>query len=121
MKLYKILSKNKITVKTGNGVTFKPEYMEIHNVPQVYGLMRGNNVAPSGFETFDRIIWSENSYQFYLPANVQTTTATPASFNDREMNTYDKTTGKNHLSMHLKMQPMLSFTVNIRAAIMRVI
>lgn len=94
VKLYKILSKNKITVKTGNGVTFKPEYMEIHNVPQVYGLMRGNNVAPSGFETFDRIIWSENSYQCYLPANVQTATASPASFNDRERNTYDKTTGK---------------------------
>lgn len=89
VKLYKILSKNKITVKSGNGVTFKPEYMEIHNVPQVYGLMRGNNVAPSGFETFDRIIWSENSYQFYLPANVQTATASPASFNDREKNTYD--------------------------------
>lgn len=94
VKLYKILSKNKITVKTGNGVTFKPEYMEIHNVPQVYGLMRGNNVAPSGFETFDRIIWSENSYQCYLPANVQTATASTASFNDRERNTYDKTTGK---------------------------
>lgn len=91
VKLYKILSKNKITVKTGNGVTFKPEYMEIHNVPQVYGLMRGNNVAPSGFETFDRIIWSENSYQCYLPANVQTATASPASFNDREKNTYDDT------------------------------
>lgn len=91
VKLYKILSKNKITVKTGNGVTFKPEYMEIHNVPQVYGLMRGNNVAPSGFENFDRIIWSENSYQCYLPANVQTTTATPTSFNDREKNTYDDT------------------------------
>lgn len=94
VKLYKILSKNKITVVSENGVTFKPEYMEIHNVPQVYGLMRGNNVAPSGFENFDRIIWSENSYQCYLPANVQTTTATPASFNDREKNTYDKTTGK---------------------------
>lgn len=94
VKLYKILSKNKITVKSENGVTFKPEYMEIHNVPQVYGLMRGNNVAPSGFETFDRIIWSENSYQCYLPANVQTTTETPTSFNDREKNTYDKTTGK---------------------------
>ena len=91
VKLYKILSKNKITVKTGNGVTFKPEYMEIHNVPQVYGLMRGNNVAPSGFETFDRIIWSENSYQCYLPANVQTATASPTSFNDREKNTYDDT------------------------------
>ena len=94
VKLYKILSKNKITVVSGDGVTFKPEYMEIHNVPQVYGLMRGNNVAPSGFETFDRIIWSENSYQCYLPANVQTTTETPTSFNDRERNTYDKTTGK---------------------------
>lgn len=94
VKLYKILSKNKITVVSENGVTFKPEYMEIHNVPQVYGLMRGNNVAPSGFETFDRIIWSENSYQCYLPANVQTATATPTSFNDREKNTYDKTTGK---------------------------
>lgn len=91
VKLYKILSKNKITVKTEGNVTFKPEYMEIHNVPQVYGLMRGNNVAPSGFETFDRIIWSENSYQFYLPANVQTATASPASFNDREKNTYDDT------------------------------
>lgn len=91
MKLYKILSKNKITVKTEGNVTFKPEYMEIHNVPQVYGLMRRNNVAPSGFETFDRIIWSENSYQCYLPANVQTTTATPTSFNDREKNTYDDT------------------------------
>lgn len=91
VKLYKILSKNKITVKTEGNVTFKPEYMEIHNVPQVYGLMRGNNVAPSGFETFDRIIWSENSYQCYLPANVQTTTATPAYFNDREKNTYDDT------------------------------
>lgn len=91
VKLYKILSKNKITVKSGNGVTFKPEYMEIHNVPQVYGLMRGNNVAPSGFETFDRIIWSENSYQFYLPANVQTATASPVTFNDREKNTYDDT------------------------------
>lgn len=91
VKLYKILSKNKITVKSGNGVTFKPEYMEIHNVPQVYGLMRGNNVVPSGFENFDRIIWSENSYQCYLPANVQTTTATPTSFNDREKNTYDDT------------------------------
>ena len=89
VKQYKILSKNKITVKTEVNVTFKPEYMEIHNVPQVYGLMRGNNVAPSGFETFDRIIWSENSYQCYLPANVQTTTATPTSFNDREKNTYD--------------------------------
>lgn len=94
VKLYKILSKNKITVKTVGNVTFKPEYMEIHNVPQVYGLMRGNNVAPSGFETFDRIIWSENSYQCYLPANIQTTTKSPASFNDREKNTYDKTTGK---------------------------
>lgn len=94
VKLYKILSKNKITVKSENGVTFKPEYMEIHNVPQVYGLMRGNNVAPSGFEAFDRIIWSENSYQCYLPANVQTATATPTSFNEREKNTYDKTTGK---------------------------
>ena len=94
VKLYKILSKNKITVKTEGNVTFKPEYMEIHNVPQVYGLMRGNNVSPSGFETFDRIIWSENSYQCYLPANVQTTTASPATFNDRERNTYDKTTGK---------------------------
>lgn len=94
VKLYKILSKNKITVKTEGNVTFNPEYMEIHNVPQVYGLMRGNNVAPSGFETFDRIIWSENSYQCYLPANVQTATASPASFNDRERNTYDKTTGK---------------------------
>lgn len=93
VKLYKILSKNKITVVSGDGVTFKPEYMEIHNVPQVYGLMRGNNVAPSGFETFDRIIWSENSYQCYLPANVQTATASPTSFNEREMNTYDKTTG----------------------------
>lgn len=91
VKLYKILSKNKITVVSGDGVTFKPEYMEIHNVPQVYGLMRGNNVAPSGFENFDRIIWSENSYQCYLPANVQTATATPASFNDREKNTYDDT------------------------------
>ena len=91
VKLYKILSKNKITVKSGDGVTFKPEYMEIHNVPQVYGLMRGNNVAPSGFETFDRIIWSENSYQCYLPANVQTATASPSSFNDREKNTYDDT------------------------------
>lgn len=91
VKLYKILSKNKITVKSEGGVTFKPEYMEIHNVPQVYGLMRGNNVAPSGFETFDRIIWSENSYQCYLPANVQTATASPASFNDREKNTYDDT------------------------------
>lgn len=91
VKLYKILSKNKITVKTEGNVTFKPEYMEIHNVPQVYGLMRGNNVAPSGFETFDRIIWSENSYQCYLPANVQTATATPAYFNDREKNTYDDT------------------------------
>lgn len=94
VKLYKILSKNKITVKTEGNVTFKPEYMEIHNVPQVYGVMRGNNVAPSGFEAFDRIIWSENSYQFYLPANVQTATASPTSFNEREMNTYDKTTGK---------------------------
>lgn len=94
VKLYKILSKNKITVKSENGVTFKPEYMEIHNVPQVYGLMRGNNVVPSGFENFDRIIWSENSYQCYLPANVQTATATPTSFNEREKNTYDKTTGK---------------------------
>ena len=94
VKLYKILSKNKITVKTQGNVTFKPEYMEIHNVPRVYGLMRGNNVSPSGFETFDRIIWSENSYQCYLPANVQTTTASPATFNDRERNTYDKTTGK---------------------------
>lgn len=91
VKLYKILSKNKITVKAEGNVTFKPEYMEIHNVPQVYGLMRGNNVSPSGFETFDRIIWSENSYQCYLPANVQTTTSTPASFNDREKNTYDDT------------------------------
>lgn len=91
VKLYKILSKNKITVKTEGNVTFKPEYMEIHNVPRVYGLMRGNNVAPSGFETFDRIIWSENSYQCYLPANVQTATASPATFNDREKNTYDDT------------------------------
>lgn len=91
VKLYKILSKNKITIKTVGNVTFKPEYMEIHNVPQVYGLMRGNNVAPSGFETFDRIIWSENSYQCYLPANVQTATASPATFNDREKNTYDDT------------------------------
>lgn len=98
VKLYKILSKNKITVKTEGNVTFKPEYMEIHNVPQVYGLMRGNNVAPSGFETFDRIIWSENSYQFYLPANIQTATASPATFNDREKNTYDDTGKKSFVN-----------------------
>lgn len=42
LKLYKVMSKNSIEIKTGEGtgITFDPDYMEIYNMPSSAALMR---------------------------------------------------------------------------------
>lgn len=90
LKLYKAVSKNKLTVKAGTGVTFTPEYIEIHNVPKYVGLVPGSEYNESGFETFDRIVMDESTLNFYLPENLQSKNkkGTPTTFNEREKNSY---------------------------------
>ncbi len=95
LKLYKVMSKNRIEVKTAAGVTFTPDYMAIHNMPSTVALMRelpsGDEAlrpAAGDFETFDRIVLDENSLTFYLPENLQESGKTVGSFNEREKNSY---------------------------------
>lgn len=90
LKLYKVVSKNKLTVKTASGITFEPDYMEIHNVPRFAALTPDGNTPASSFETFDRVVLDENVVNFYLPENLQNTSrkGTVSVWNDREKNQY---------------------------------
>lgn len=99
LKLYKVVSKNRLTVTVdnslGKNITFTPDYFAIHNVPKSFSLFpelpsadESYRTAASGFEDFDRIVTTENSYTVYLPENLQSTTASIGSFNDREANSY---------------------------------
>ena len=95
LKLYKVVSKNSIEVKTASGITFTPDYMAICNMPSSVALMRelpagdeASRPASRDFETFDRIVLDENKLTFYLPENLQKTDKSIASFNEREKNSY---------------------------------
>ena len=96
LKLYKVMSKNSIEIKTGAGITFDPDYMEIYNMPSSVALMRRLPVetdealrpAAGDFETFERIVLDENTMTWYMPENLQNTDKVVSTFNDREKNTY---------------------------------
>ncbi len=88
LKLYKTVSKNTFTVKTAEGITFTPDYIEIHNVPQYIGLAHETEATASDFEDFDRVVVDESTFTFYLPENIQTANDACSSFNDREKNSY---------------------------------
>ena len=96
LKLYKVMSKNSIEIKTDTGISFNPDYMEIYNMPSVVALMRELPVAADDvlrpaagdFETFERIVLDESEFIFYLPENLQKTDYAVKTFNDREQNSY---------------------------------
>lgn len=98
LKLYKVISKNKFTITTADGIKFEPDYVEINNVPQKFGLAKNSNASASDFENFDRIVVDESTFSFYLPENLQTTDATISSFNDREKNAYDSDDNKSFVN-----------------------
>lgn len=91
LKLFKVLSKNKLTIETGNdAISFDPDYMEIHNVPKTVALLPGGAADASDFETFERVVLDEKYLNFYLPENLQSENKKNAIsvWNDREKNTY---------------------------------
>lgn len=98
LKLYKVMSKNSIEIKTGEGtgITFDPDYMEIYNMPSSAALMRRLPIetdealrpAAGDFETFERIVLDENTLTWYMPENLQNSDKVVSTFNDREKNTY---------------------------------
>lgn len=95
LKLYKTVSKNTVEIKTADGITFVPDYMEIHNMPSVVALMpvlpsadESLRPASADFENFSRIVLDENKLTLYMPENFQTSDNEIGSFNEREENTY---------------------------------
>lgn len=95
LKLFKVFSKNKLTIETGNDVagnaiSFDPDYMEIHNVPKTVALLPDGTTDASDFETFERVVLDEKYLNFYLPENLQSKNKknTISVWNDREKNTY---------------------------------
>lgn len=95
LKLFKVFSKNKLTIETGNDVagnaiSFDPDYMEIHNVPKTVALLPDGTTDASDFETFERVVLDEKYLNFYLPENLQSKNKknTINVWNDREKNTY---------------------------------
>lgn len=95
LKLFKVFSKNKLTIETGNdaagnAISFDPDYMEIHNVPKTVALLPGGTTDASDFETFERVVLDEKYLNFYLPENLQSKNKknTINVWNDREKNTY---------------------------------
>lgn len=95
LKLFKVFSKNKLTIETGNDaagnpISFDPDYMEIHNVPKTVALLPDGTTDASDFETFERVVLDEKYLNFYLPENLQSKNKknTSSVWNDREKNTY---------------------------------
>lgn len=95
LKLFKVFSKNKLTIETGNdaagnAISFDPDYMEIHNVPKTVALLPDGTTDASDFETFERVVLDEKYLNFYLPENLQSKNKKNAIsiWNDREKNTY---------------------------------
>lgn len=95
LKLFKVFSKNKLTIETGNdaagnAISFDPDYMEIHNVPKTVALLPDGTTDASDFETFERVVLDEKYLNFYLPENLQSKNKknTSSVWNDREKNTY---------------------------------
>lgn len=95
LKIFKVFSKNKLTVETGNdaagnAISFDPDYMEIHNVPKTVALLPDGTTDASDFETFERVVLDEKYLNFYLPENLQSKNKknTISVWNDREKNTY---------------------------------
>ena len=95
LKLFKVFSKNKLTIETGNdaagnAISFDPDYMEIHNVPKTVALLPDGTTDASDFETFERVVLDEKYLNFYLPENLQSKNKknTISVWNDREKNTY---------------------------------
>ena len=95
LKLFKVFSKNKLTIETGNdaagnAISFDPDYMEIHNVPKTVALLPYGTTDASDFETFERVVLDEKYLNFYLPENLQSKNKknTIGVWNDREKNTY---------------------------------
>lgn len=95
LKLFKVFSKNKLTIETGNdaagnAISFDPDYMEIHNVPKTVALLPYGTTDASDFETFERVVLDEKYLNFYLPENLQSKNKknTISVWNDREKNTY---------------------------------
>lgn len=90
LKLYKVVSKNKITLETKDGISFDPDYYVIYNVPAKAPLIGGVSTASySDFEVLPRTVMNEMSVNFYLPENIQNTDKDITSWNDREKNLYD--------------------------------
>lgn len=91
LKLFKVFSKNKLSIETGNdAISFVPDYMEIHNVPKTVALLPDGTADASDFETFERVVLDEKYLNFYLPENLQSKNKknTISVWNDREKNTY---------------------------------
>ena len=89
LKLFKAVSKNKITVKTGAGISFDPDYYVICNVPRRVPVIDKNTTASySDFENLPRTVMNELEVNFYLPENIQTSSSAISKWNDRERNVY---------------------------------
>lgn len=95
LKLFKVFSKNKLTIETGNdaagnAISFDPDYMEIHNVPKTVALLPDGTTDASDFETFERVVLDEKYLNFYLPENLQSKNKknTISVWNGRDKNTY---------------------------------
>lgn len=90
IKLYKVVSKNKLTISTAAGISFDPDYMEIHNVPRLVAMAPDGTAEASSFEDIDRVVLDENIVNFYLPENRQSANlkGNAAKWSDREKNTY---------------------------------
>lgn len=116
IRLYRILAKNTLTIKTNGKKVFTPKSYTFYNLPKSgklvpkAGISNANktsdyitdNTTDFGTQTENTLleettfkVESKNKViEFFYPENLQPTTATIAQWKDRETNSYNSATGK---------------------------
>lgn len=91
IKLKRVVSKVTFNISAANGKTFTPTKYDLMNIPLKGSLVAGETVQGVTYENKQDIIFNPNtpnSFEIYLPENLQTAENEIKNWDDREANTY---------------------------------
>lgn len=91
IKLKRVVSKVTFNISAGDGKTFTPTKYDIMNIPTKGNLVGGTTVSGVTYENLTGFTFNPNtpnSFEVYLPENLQVAKNTVSEWDDRETNTY---------------------------------
>lgn len=95
IKLKRVVSKVQFNIAAANGKTFTPTTYDIMNVPLKGNLVSGQALEGVTYENLTGFTFNPNtpnSFEVYLPENLQAAKKNAAKWDDRETNTYSEGT-----------------------------